>query len=107
MGGFLATVGTVFIVAAVILIVALGTITDIQIGIIVCAFGFGFVLWGIAAIVWRLDESGVNAFAIRNIVTPDPAKKLGNGEWRCTCGQINKSNCTSCVCGINKRDVQR
>ena len=33
------------------------------------------------------------------------AKEACVGEWRCTCGNINKDYVSSCSCGRNKREV--
>ena len=37
--------------------------------------------------------------------TPYIATELSDGQWRCTCGRLNQKYVSTCVCGVNKRDV--
>lgn len=69
----------------------------------------GQLMEDVSLLRWRVDRlssyraSQKGATANKNVASV----KLRQGEWLCSCGQVNQAYTSTCNCGTTKRDVMQ
>ena len=58
----------------------------------------------------KLKKKGYSVCATQaersQFILEENNKILPNGGWRCSCGRVNQSFASSCVCGVKKYDIK-
>lgn len=117
--------GLAGICGSAILTAKIEEITDIQIGILITAYGISLILLGIGAILNKIDENqkilneigksiGESGLPANNPGWQKPVQnneyiewissQPDDGLWRCGCGRVNIAACQVCTCGAVRQN---